>query len=51
MKYIIKDWAGNLMNFGSFDSWDDAEEFLSIRLGDDYETDRQEYYILEMGEA
>lgn len=43
--YVIKDWAGNLMDFGRFKSFDDAEEFLTIRLGDNYETDRQEYYI------
>lgn len=45
--WIIQDWAGNLMDFGAFKSFDDAEEFLSEKLGDDYETDRQEYYILK----
>lgn len=45
--FIIQDWAGNLMDFGRFDSFDDAEEFLCEKLGDNYETDRQEYYILE----
>lgn len=45
--FIVVDWAGNLMDFGRFESFDDAEEFLSIRLGDDYETDRGEYYIVK----
>lgn len=45
--WIIQDWAGNLMNFGRFQSFEDAEEYLCIRLGADYETDRGEYYILE----
>ena len=44
-KWIIKDWAGNLMTFGTFVSFEDAEEFLCEKLGDDYETDRQEYEI------
>ena len=48
MNYIIKDWADNIMfNSESFNSFDDAESFLSEFLGDDYETDRQEYFIIE----
>lgn len=43
--FIIRDWAGNLMDFGRFTSWDDAEEFLCERLDENYETDRQEYFI------
>lgn len=27
--FVIHDWAGNLMDFGSFDSFDDAEEWLT----------------------
>jgi len=80
-KYIIKDWADNLMNphamatnystmksntglsimqllqisdfiksskvVDTFDSFDHAEEFLSIVLGNEYNEDRQEYYIEE----
>lgn len=44
--YIIKDWAGNIC-FGGvvFPSFEDAEEFLSIKLGNEYDTDRQEYEI------
>jgi len=34
------------MDFGRFKTFEDAEEFLSIRLGDDYETDRCEYDII-----
>lgn len=44
--WVIQDWAGNLMNFGRFESFEDAEDFLSEKLDDDYETDRQEYYII-----
>jgi hypothetical protein len=46
-EFKIFDWAGN-SPFGEklFRSFDDAEEFLSEFLGDQYETDRQEYYIL-----
>lgn len=43
--WIIVDWAGNLMDFGRFKTFDDAEEFLSIKLGEDYETNRDEYEI------
>jgi hypothetical protein len=45
-KYIIIDWTSNVC-FGAkeFDSFDDAEAFLSETLGDDYESDRQDYYI------
>lgn len=43
--WIIIDWTGRLMNFGRFKSFDDAEEFLCEKLNDDYETDRQEYFI------
>lgn len=45
MNFIIKDWADNLMPYGEFDSFDDAEEYLCILLDESYETDRQEYYI------
>jgi hypothetical protein len=44
--WIIKDWAGNVCFRGvEFDSFDDGEEYLSIKLGDEYETDRGEYYV------
>lgn len=43
----IEDWAGNEMFKGkTFQSFEDAEEFLSIQLGDTYETDRQEFEIV-----
>lgn len=45
--WIIQDWAGNLMDFGRFKTFEDAEEFLCEKLNDDYETDRGEYYIIE----
>ncbi len=43
--WIIEDWAGNLMKFGEFKSFEDAEDFLCEKLGDDYETDRGEYTV------
>lgn len=47
-KYHIQDWAGNVMyNMGTFETFDDAESYLCEVLGDNYETDRQEYYITE----
>lgn len=46
--WIIKDWAGNIKFHGQeFEDFDSAEEFLSEKLGDNYEEDRQEFYILE----
>ena len=61
--WVIRDWAGNypfekynrsqaamaLFNVPTkrFESFDDAEEFLSIFLGDSYEENRQEYEIEE----
>lgn len=46
MQYIIKDWANNsCFNGQLFDSFDAAEEFLSLQLGDEYESDRGEYEI------
>lgn len=47
----IRDWANNLC-FGGirFESFDDAEAWLSEKLDDNYETDRQEYYITELGQ-
>lgn len=46
--WIIHDWAGNVMfNGQKFNSFDDAEEFLSEKLDNTYETDRQEYEIVE----
>lgn len=49
-QWIIKDWAGNVMNFGTFKDFDDAEAFLCEKLDDDYETNRGEYYIIEIEE-
>jgi hypothetical protein len=49
-KFIIIDWAGNVcFNGRTFKTWDDAEEYLCIKLDHDYETDRQEYYIETAG--
>ena len=60
MKWVIKDWAGNYpfnwwgkLPFNGpdhlFQTFDDAEEFLSEFLGDTYETDQQDYYIEHYG--
>ena len=51
--FIIIDWAGNDLTYfhGKFKTWDDAEEALSIFLGDKYETDRSEYYIVRESEV
>lgn len=49
--YSIYDWAMNEIRIGkyvNFDSFDDAEEVLSEFLGDNYEEDRGEYYILNL---
>lgn len=47
--WIIKDWAGNFMfNSKEFKSFEDAEYYLSVKLGDNYDTDRQEYRIIEV---
>lgn len=46
--FTIIDWAGNTcFNGKSFPSFEDAEDYLCTKLGDDYETDRQEYEITE----
>lgn len=47
--FHIQDWTGKICFYGkTFDSFDDAEEFLVMGLEDCYETDRQEYYIEEV---
>jgi hypothetical protein len=61
-KFIIKDWAGNVMDTfkmtvhykvamdvppQSFDSFEDAEDFLCEVLNDKYEEDRGEYYVVD----
>lgn len=46
--WIIQDWTGKRCFGGfEFESFDDAEAWLADKLGDDYEEDRQEYYIVE----
>lgn len=48
-KWIIKDWAGNLkFNGKSFESFEDGEDFLCQFLGDNYDTDRQEFFVIEV---
>lgn len=46
--FIIVDWINNIcFNGKEFKTFDDGEEFLCEFLGDNYETDRGEYYIIE----
>ena len=49
--FEIRDWAGNqcFQQFGPWEDFDDAEDFLCEKLDDNYETDRQEYFIQEIG--
>ena len=53
MKFVIKDWADNLIKFKNrpamYDSFEDAEEVLCEELDEKYETDREEYYIEVLG--
>jgi hypothetical protein len=52
MMYQIQDWTGRIMQYSDsnneFETFDDAEGFLSEFLGDNYDTDRQEYEIVEV---
>ncbi len=49
--FVIYDWAGNVKFHGAqFDSFDDAEEFLSAYLDDRYDDDRQEFEIMQLGD-
>lgn len=50
MKYYIEDWAGNQIEFEGFETYDDAEEYLSeiierLYPDDDWQACRDEYYI------
>ena len=45
--WLIVDWTNKIMfDSISFKSFDDAEAWLSEVLSDDYDTDREEYYIV-----
>ncbi len=45
--WVIRDWAGNDLTYhhGKFNDFDAAECALSVFLGDNYDTDREEYFI------
>ncbi len=46
LKFIIKDWAGNICFQGeTFTKAEEAEDYLCDKLGDEYDIDREEYYI------
>jgi hypothetical protein len=50
MKYIIKDWAGNEMPFGEFETAEDAWEYLYIKFEhidneEDLLTELSEYFV------
>lgn len=49
--FIIMDWAGNIIPTKNFNSFEDAEDFLCEKLGENYDEDRQEYYIEETEES
>ncbi len=50
--FVIYDWAGNhTFQTESFETFDDADEFLSEHLGDTYEVERGEYVIDERRRA
>ncbi len=36
-RWYVQDWAGNVMNWGSFDSFEDAWGAIMERCGDDEE--------------
>lgn len=44
--WVIHDWAGNVMDFGSFSTEDDAFYFLCEKFDGD-ENEMQEYYIVK----
>jgi hypothetical protein len=47
MVFKIKDWTGREMfDNAEFDTFEDAEEFLAIMLGDEYDEERGEFYII-----
>jgi len=51
-KYIIKDWAGNEMNWGTFTSFEDAWDCIYTRLthlsDEEFEIECQEYWACEL---
>ena len=49
--FEIRDWANNLCFMSDrmgLQSFDEAEETLSILLGNNYDEERQEYEIVEV---
>jgi hypothetical protein len=47
-KFVVYDWAGNLMNWGEFKSADHAMSAILDRCPND--EDIQEYYVIEIDE-
>ena len=49
-KYIVYDWAGNLMNFGQFDDFEDAWGFIYEKFDhlseQAFDEEMQEYQVL-----
>lgn len=39
MTYIVKDWAGNTMNWGEFDTEDDALVTINFHVMDELESE------------
>lgn len=46
-RFIVEDWAGNLMNFGEFPSFEDAWEYIYTHFEED---DFQEFEVTEKEE-
>ena len=50
--FKIIDWAGNeIKTPNDFESFEDGEEYLCEKLGDKYEDERGEYYVVEACEV
>ena len=52
MKYLISDWAGNVLFDGqTFDSFNDAWGFLYEQFPDWEHEDFEDYYVLGHGDS
>lgn len=45
--FEVQDWAGNVMNWGDFETFDDAWSEIMARIED--ENEQGEYYAIEKG--
>jgi len=49
MSYHVEDWAGNVMNYGEFASFQDGWDYVLAKFPND--EDSQEYYVVESKEG